>query len=91
MSHGARCACLRRGGRFIRQELGAYGAAGEAALSRRFQRAKSEGDLPGTVNPADLARYVATIVYGMAVHGAGGASRDKLQPAVEMMLRTLPL
>ena len=75
----------------IRQELTACRAGGEAALSRRFQRAKSEGDLPATVNPADLARYVATIVYGMAVQAAGGASRDKLQRVVEMMLRTLPL
>jgi AcrR family transcriptional regulator len=75
----------------IRQELTTYRAAGEAALRRRLQRAKSEGDLPATVNPADLARYVATIVYGMAVQAAGGASRDKLQHLVEMALRTLPL
>jgi AcrR family transcriptional regulator len=75
----------------IRQELAAYRAAGEAALRRRFQRAKSEGDLPATVHPADLARYVATIVYGMAVQAAGGASRDQLQHVVEIALRTLPL
>ena len=75
----------------IRQELAAYRAAGEAALRQRFQRAKSEGDLPATVRPADLARYVATIVFGMAVQAAGGASGDKLQNVVEMALRTLPL
>ena len=75
----------------IRQELAAYRAAGEAALRRRFQRAKSEGDLPATVNPADLARYVATLMFGMAVQAAGGATRDKLQSVVEMALRTLPL
>jgi AcrR family transcriptional regulator len=75
----------------IRQELTACRAAGEAALSRRLQRAKSEGDLPANVNPADLARYVATILFGMAVQGVGGASRDKLQRVVEMTLRTLPL
>lgn len=75
----------------VRQELAAYRAAGEAAFCRRFRRAKSEGDLPATVNPADLARYVATIVYGMAVQAAGGASRDELQHVVEMALRTLPL
>ena len=75
----------------IRQELVACRAAGEATLRRRFQRAKSEGDLPATVDPADLARYVATIVFGMAVQAAGGATRDKLQNVVEMALRTLPL
>jgi AcrR family transcriptional regulator len=75
----------------IRQELVACRAAGEAALRRRFQRAKSDGDLPATVKPADLARYVATIVYGMAVQAAGGAGRDELQQVVEMALRMLPL
>jgi AcrR family transcriptional regulator len=75
----------------VRRELAAYRSAGEAALRRRFQRAKSEGDLPAAANPADLARYVATIVYGMAVQAAGGASRDQLQHVVEMALRTLPL
>jgi AcrR family transcriptional regulator len=75
----------------IRRELAEYRAAGEGKLRRRFQRAKSEGDLPATVNPADLASYVATIVFGMAVQAAGGASRDKLQHIVEMALRTLPL
>ena len=75
----------------IRKELVVCRAAGEAALRRRFQRAKSEGDLPATVNPADLARYVATIVYGMAVQAAGGASRDELQHVVEMALRAWPL
>jgi AcrR family transcriptional regulator len=75
----------------IRQELAECRATGEAALRRRFQRAKSAGDLPAIVNSADLARYVATIVYGMAVQAAGGASRDELQNVVEMALRTLPL
>jgi AcrR family transcriptional regulator len=75
----------------IRKELIAYRAAGEAALRRRLQRAKSDGDLPATVNPADLARYVATVIYGMAVQAAGGASRGELQHVVEMTLRTLPL
>ena len=75
----------------IRQELTACRAAGEAAMRRRFERAESEGDLPANVNPADLARYIATVLYGMAVQAAGGASRSKLQRVVEMALRTLPM
>src|SRR5712692_5363183 len=51
----------------IRQELTACRAAGEAAIRRRLEHAKSEGDLPAETNPADLARYVAAILYGMAV------------------------
>src|SRR5258708_9863777 len=68
----------------IRQELTARRAAGEAAIRRRLQRARSEGDLSTDADPADLARYVATILYGMAVQAAGGASRGKLQRVVEM-------
>jgi AcrR family transcriptional regulator len=75
----------------IRHELTACRAAGEAAIRRRLQRAKSEGDIAANVNPAALARYIATVLYGMAVQAAGGASRDKLQRVVEMTLRTLPL
>ena len=75
----------------IRQELSACRAAGEAAIRRRLQRAKSEGDLSTDADPADLARYLATVLYGMAVQAAGGASRGKLQRVVEMALRTLPL
>ena len=75
----------------IRQELSACRAAGEAAIRRRLQRAKSEGDLSTDADPADLARYIATVLYGMAVQAAGGANRGKLQRVVEMALRTLPL
>ena len=54
----------------IRQELIACRGrvSGER---RRFKRAKSEGDLPANVNPADLARYIATVLYGMAVQAVG--------------------
>jgi hypothetical protein len=75
----------------IRQDLTACRLAGEAAMRRRFERAKSEGDLPANVNPADLARYIATVVYGIAVQAAGGVSRSQLQRIVEMALRTFPM
>ncbi|PYX12417.1 MAG: TetR family transcriptional regulator [Acidobacteria bacterium] len=75
----------------IRQELTACRAAGEAAIRRRLEHAKSNGDLPADTDPADLARYVATIVYGIAVQAAGSARRGKLQRVIEMALRTLPL
>src|SRR5881392_4127494 len=45
----------------VRRELAARRAAGEAAVRRRFERARAEGDLPAGSDPADLARFVVTV------------------------------
>ncbi|MFZ3216083.1 MAG: TetR/AcrR family transcriptional regulator [Candidatus Acidiferrales bacterium] len=74
----------------IRRELIARRAASEAALRRRLERAKSEGDLPADSNPGDLARYVAAVSQGMAVQATGGASRAELRRVAETALRALP-
>ncbi len=74
----------------IRQELNARRAGVEVALRERFERASSEGDLPTEADPADLARYVATILQGMSVQAAGGATREELRKVVETALRAWP-
>jgi AcrR family transcriptional regulator len=75
----------------IRQELNARRAAGEAAIRRRLSRAKSEGDLLRGADPAELARYLVTVIHGMAVQAAGGASRGKLRRVAETALRAWPI
>ncbi len=74
----------------IREQLALRRAAGEKALRQRLKRAKAEGDLPRDANPADLARYVATVAHGMSVQAAGGASRSQLRRVVQTVLRTWP-
>lgn len=74
----------------IRKELAARRAANEYALAARFARARIEGDLPADVDPADLARYVACLSYGLAVQAAGGASRAELTRMVDRFLRDWP-
>src|SRR5262249_40898707 len=59
----------------IKEELCARQARWEAALQRRLERAKREGDLSGCASCVDLAQYIATVVQGMAVQAAGGATR----------------
>jgi len=59
-------------------------------LRRRFQRAKREGDLPQNADPADLSRYVMTVLQGMAVQGVNGAGRDQLRRIGQMALRAWP-
>jgi hypothetical protein len=64
--------------------------ASEAVFRERFERARSEGDLPADCDPASLARFVATLIQGMSVQAAGGASREDLQAVAEIALRSWP-
>jgi AcrR family transcriptional regulator len=74
----------------IRKALMSGRAAGEAALRQRLERAKSTGDLSADSDPADLARYVVTIVHGLAVQAAGGSSRAELHRVIQTALRAWP-
>ena len=74
----------------VRRDLASRRAAGEALIRQRLQRAKAEGDLPSQASPADLARYLATIMHGMSVQAAGGATRAELRRIVETALRAWP-
>jgi AcrR family transcriptional regulator len=74
----------------VQKETAARRAASEIALRRRLQRAKREGDLPRNANPAELARYVITVLQGMAIQGAGGASPDQLRRVAQVALRAWP-
>ena len=64
--------------------------AAEVALRRRLQRAKREGDLPKNADPTELTHYVMTVVRGMAVQSAGGASRAQLRRVAQIALRAWP-
>jgi AcrR family transcriptional regulator len=81
---------LACGSASARKEVAARRAAAEVALRRRLQRAKREGDLPKNADPAELAHYVMTVVRGMAVQSAGGASRAQLHRVAQIALRAWP-
>lgn len=74
----------------MRKELITRRARGQDALRRRFERAKTEGDLPANTDAADLARYVTTVIYGMSIHATGGATADELRRIGDMALRAWP-
>jgi len=81
---------LACGNASARKEVAARRAAAEVALRRRLQRAKRERDLPKNADPAELAHYVMTVVRGMAVQSAGGASSDQLLRVAQIALRAWP-
>ncbi|HKB06232.1 MAG TPA: TetR/AcrR family transcriptional regulator [Gemmataceae bacterium] len=74
----------------VRRELLSMRAAGESAIRRRFERARAQGDLPADASPADLARFVTTILQGMSIHASGGAGRTELRRVAAIALRAWP-
>jgi AcrR family transcriptional regulator len=74
----------------IRHELAARRAQGEMALRERLQRAKAEGEMPSELDAADFARYVMTVLEGMSVRAAAGATGEELHRIAAMALRPWP-
>src|SRR5215475_10128276 len=74
----------------IRDELVTRRATGEAMLRERLERAIAEGEIPPGLDPADYARYIMTVLEGMSVQAAGGASREELHKVAERTLRPWP-
>jgi len=74
----------------VRQALIEFREAGEARLRERFERAKTEGDLPDHANPDALAAFIMAVLHGMSVQAKAGFSRDKLETVVEQALSAWP-
>lgn len=74
----------------VAKELSARRDASVALIRERLKRAKREGDLPEDADPAGLARFVATVIHGMAVEAASGASRKELERVAATALRAFP-
>jgi len=74
----------------VRIELNRRRALAESAVRRRFERALAEGDLPASVDPARLARYFITVIWGLSVQASGGATRAQLKEVAELAMRSWP-
>ncbi|MGH2716628.1 MAG: TetR/AcrR family transcriptional regulator [Thermoleophilaceae bacterium] len=64
--------------------------AGHAAIRERFERAQAEGDIPTDADPKALTHYIGTVVCGMAVLAASGATRKELERVIELTMRGWP-
>jgi AcrR family transcriptional regulator len=74
----------------IQQELIAYRSSIEATLTKRFELAKTQGDLLSNVNTKQLAKYIATVHQGMSVQATSGSTREELLAIVGMALQNWP-
>lgn len=75
----------------VHQELIARRREGERMVCERLLAAKNAGELPDDVDAADLACFFATVLEGMSVHAAGGATRDDLHTVADVALRVWPV
>ena len=74
----------------IRDELRARQAALQTTVQNRLTRAQADGELPTSVDVADLARYFTIVGQGAAVQAAGGATREELRRVVSMAMQAWP-
>jgi len=74
----------------IRDEMKARRASGEKKICERLKRARAEGDLAKAADPASFARYLITVIEGMAVQAASGATRTELRRVAETAMKAWP-
>jgi AcrR family transcriptional regulator len=70
-------------------ELAARRAQTEDQLRDRFARARDEGDLKPSADPAALARYISAITVGMGVMASSGADRDALREVAAVAIKAI--
>ena len=74
----------------VRRELARLRRAAVTALRERFERAVRDGDLREGTDCATLARYVATVLNGLAVQAASGATGTELRKVTAIAMRAWP-
>lgn len=74
----------------VKRDLTSRRVAGEVMIRERLERAKREGDLPADSDPEALASFITTIMQGMAVQTAGGATAKQLRTIAATALRAWP-
>jgi hypothetical protein len=60
------------------------------AISERFERAVRENDLPEGSECATLARYVVTVLNGLAVQAVSGATEKELRKVSALAMQAWP-
>ncbi|SMP72329.1 transcriptional regulator, TetR family [Novosphingobium panipatense] len=74
----------------IRADVIKRRASSEAAVVKRFEQARRDGDLPDSVCPTKLASCLTTLLQGLAVKAQGGAQPEELQGSIDTFLAMWP-
>jgi AcrR family transcriptional regulator len=73
----------------VKQALIAWRKGGEDALRKRITKAQKSGELPEDTNPADYGRFLSTVMTGLGVQAANGATREELKRIADFVLRAI--
>jgi hypothetical protein len=79
-----------RGYETVRRELAQLRQAIVTALRGRFERAVQDGDLPAETDCATLARFTATVLNGLSVQAASGATEKELRLVSALAMQVWP-
>lgn len=70
----------------IKVELADRRMAGEAEIRDRFRKAVRDGDLPRNTDTAALAKYAATMIWGLSVQGLNGSTKKEMLNAAKIAI-----
>jgi AcrR family transcriptional regulator len=62
----------------------------ERALRDRFAQAIADGELRAGADPARLAAYYHSVLYGLSIQARDGAGRERLHGVVDLALESWP-
>lgn len=74
----------------VRMEIFRRTETATAAIVRRFERARAEGDLPAAIDPSGLAYYLRAVLQGMSVQAGAGAAPAVLGSLIDTCLGLWP-
>jgi AcrR family transcriptional regulator len=74
----------------VRRELAQLRQSLVTAFRKRFERAVQDGDLPAGTDCATLARYIATVLNGLAVQAASGTTERELRLVAALAMQAWP-
>ena len=74
----------------VRRDLAQLRQALVVAFRERFERAVHDGDLPARTDCKTLARYIATVLNGLAVQAASGTTEKELRLVSALAMQAWP-
>ncbi|QSX31008.1 TetR/AcrR family transcriptional regulator [Shewanella cyperi] len=77
-------------GQSVKEALMGRRRKGEEALHQRLLQAQQDGDLPKGTDAGVLARYIGTVLQGMAIQATNGATAEELMQVAELTLSHFP-